>query len=127
MLGASDRYGRSVAERQLAGRWRIVEMDLWDRDAIDLIGRGFIEFFDDGTGQFAFIVVDAYLHCHDVDEDPPRLEFTWEGSDEGDAVSGRGWAELDADRSLRGHIYFHNGDDSGFRAVRQDNESSRHS
>lgn len=23
--------------------WRIVEMDLWDRDAIDLVGPGFIE------------------------------------------------------------------------------------
>jgi hypothetical protein len=27
----------------LTGRWRIVEMDMWDRDAIDLIEPGFIE------------------------------------------------------------------------------------
>jgi hypothetical protein len=116
----SERYGRDVAVRQLAVRRRIVEMELWNRDAIDLVGPGFIEFFDDGTGRFAFIVVSAHLHCHDVGEDPSRLEFTWEGFDEGDAVSGRCWAELDADRSLRGHIYFHDGDDSGFRAVREE-------
>jgi hypothetical protein len=102
-------------------------MDVWDRDAIDLVGPGFIEFFDDGTGRFAFIVVDAYLRCHDVDDDPLRLEFTWEGTDEGDAVTGRGWVESEADDSLRGHIYFHNGDDSGFRAARQDDESARDS
>jgi hypothetical protein len=27
----------------LKGRWRIVEMELWDEDAIDLIGPAFIE------------------------------------------------------------------------------------
>jgi hypothetical protein len=32
----------------LTGRWRIVEMDLWDRDAIDLIEPGFIDSL--GTG-----------------------------------------------------------------------------
>lgn len=28
----------------LTGRWRIVEMDVWDRDTIDLLGPGFVEF-----------------------------------------------------------------------------------
>jgi hypothetical protein len=41
-----------------------------------------------------------------------------EGNDESDPASGRGWAALEEDGSLRGHIYFHLGDDSGFRAVR---------
>jgi hypothetical protein len=26
------------------GKWRITEMDLWDQDAIDLLGPAFIEF-----------------------------------------------------------------------------------
>ena len=42
----------------LTGRWRIVEMEAWDRDAIDLVEPGFIEFSDEGTGQFGFIAVD---------------------------------------------------------------------
>lgn len=41
----------------LAGRWRIVAMDTWDQDAIDLAGPGFIEFAEDGTGQFGLIAV----------------------------------------------------------------------
>jgi hypothetical protein len=32
------------------GMWRIVEMDLWDRDAIDLVGPGFMAFGEDGRG-----------------------------------------------------------------------------
>jgi hypothetical protein len=33
-------------------------------------------------------------------------------------VSGRRWMRIDDDGSLRGRIYFHLGDNSGFRAVR---------
>jgi hypothetical protein len=47
----------------------------------------------------------------------PCVEFTWEGNDESDPASGRGRAALEEDESLRGHIYFHRGDDSGFRSV----------
>ena len=33
--------------------------------------------------------------------------------------AGRGWAVLEEDRSLRGRIFFHLGDDSGFTAGRE--------
>jgi uncharacterized protein YndB with AHSA1/START domain len=103
---------------RLVGGWQIVEMDLWDRDAIDLLGPAFIEFRPDGTGSFRFIAVEGYLDCrHDKRAAGARVEFTWEGDDEGSPVSGRGWAELEPDGSLRGRIFFHLGDDSGFRAV----------
>ena len=46
---------------RLAGSWRIVEMDLWDRDAIDLVGPAFIDLGTDGTGTFRFIAVEGYL------------------------------------------------------------------
>ena len=102
----------------MTGRWRILEMDLWDLEAIDLVGPGFIEFGTDDTGGFGFIVVQGWMDCRHGERDGrPNVEFTWEGEDEGDQVSGRGWAALDEDGSLRGHIYFHLGDDSGFRAV----------
>ena len=39
----------------LTGTWGIVEMDLWDREDIDLIGLGFIEFSKDRASQFRFI------------------------------------------------------------------------
>jgi len=51
----------------------------------------------------------------------PRLFRSWTraGSATHDHVSGRGLAQVDGDGSLRGHIYFHLGDHSGFRAVRE--------
>ncbi|HEX9548473.1 MAG TPA: hypothetical protein VF942_14125 [Acidimicrobiales bacterium] len=71
------------------------------------------------TGRFGFIAVEGYLDCRDTEPDGrPGVEFTWEGSDDDDPASGAGWAVLNADGSLCGHIYFHLGDDSGFRAVR---------
>ena len=108
----------------MAGSWRIVEMDLWDRDAIDLVGPAFIELNADGTGRFRFIAVEGYLDCRYAERgDLPKVEFTWEGNDEGDHASGRGWAQLETDGSLRGHIFFHAGDDSGFRAVAREKAS----
>jgi hypothetical protein len=101
----------------LTGRWRIVAMSGWDPDAIDLVEPGFIEFTRDGSGQFGFIAVRGWLDCGSVERNGrPGVEFTWEGVDEGDQVSGRGWAALVDDETLEGHLFFHLGDDSSFRA-----------
>ena len=51
-------------------------------------------------------------------EGRPAVEFSWVGFDENDEASGRGWAVMLDDRTLSGRIYFHGGDDSGFRAAR---------
>ena len=42
------------------GRWRIVAMDLWDKDAIDLVEPGFIT-FNGEEGEMRFIAVRAWL------------------------------------------------------------------
>lgn len=102
----------------LAGRWRITTMDLWESDAIDLMGPGFIEFSQDGTGQFGFIAVRGWMDCRTEERGGrPLVEFSWQGDDEGDDVCGRGWATLLEDGTLDGHLFFHLGDDSGFHAV----------
>ena len=103
----------------LVGRWRILEMDLWDRDAIELVGPGYFEFKPGGTGAFGFIAVEGWMDCRPAQAGGlPGVDFTWVGTDDGDDVSGRGAATLQDDGSLHGHIYFHMGDDSGFRAER---------
>lgn len=103
----------------LLGRWRLLEMELWDVEAMDLVGPAFIEFDEEGTGRFGFIAVEGYLDCRPGERSGrPGVEFTWEGSDDGEPAGGRGWAVLNEDGSLHGRIYFHLGDDSGFRAVR---------
>jgi hypothetical protein len=105
----------------LVGKWRITSMDLWDADVLDLVAPAHIEFRQDGTGGFGFIAVHGWMDCRTTSTDGrPGVEFTWDGSDDGDHTSGRGWALLEEDGSLRGHIYFHLGDDSGFQAVRED-------
>ena len=43
----------------VTGRWRITEMDMWDREAIDLVRPGFIEFTGDGFGRLGFIAVEG--------------------------------------------------------------------
>ncbi len=102
----------------IVGRWRIVDMELWDQDAVDLVAPGFIEFQPDATGSFGFIAVRAAWTGAAPREERPGVEFSWEGFDEDDPVSGRGWATLEPDGCLRGHLYFHLGDDSGFHATR---------
>jgi hypothetical protein len=101
----------------LTGRWRITEMDMWDRGAIDLAGPGFIEFTGDGAGQFGFIAVRGWMDCRTIERDGrTAVEFSWAGDDEGDQVSGRGWVILVDDTTLEGHLFIHLGDDSSFRA-----------
>jgi hypothetical protein len=96
------------------GRWRIGAMDLWDKDAIDLVEPGFIA-FNGEQGEMRFIAVQAWLDVrYNTRDGGPIAEFTWEGVDEGDQHSGRGWVVPRAAGGLAGHIFFHNGDDSGF-------------
>ena len=42
------------------GRWRIAEMDLWDDDALDLVGPAFID-IQGQEGEMRFIAVTAWL------------------------------------------------------------------
>ncbi len=92
-------------------------MDLWDRETIDLDGPAFIELNERG-GQFRFIAVEGHMDCRsDVHDGKRRIAFTWDGRDDCDATYGRGWIVVETDGSLKCHIYFHHGDDSGFVAV----------
>ncbi len=102
----------------LAGRWLIVEMEVWAADAIDLIGPGFIE-FGKHHGSLRFIAVEGGLDCRFGEVDGrPSVEFSWMGADDRDAACGRGWARLQEDGSLAGKIFIHDGDDSSFTATR---------
>jgi hypothetical protein len=69
---------RSDGSQRLVGRWRIQEMDLWDRDTLDLIGPAFIEFRADQTGNFGFIAVEGWMDCRPATiDDRPGVEFSW--------------------------------------------------
>ena len=69
--------------------------------------------------EFHLILVYGWMDWRYLSRDgKPAVEFSWEGIDEGNQCSGRGWAVLEGD-GLAGRLFFHGGDDSGFTAERQ--------
>lgn len=101
------------------GTWRIVEMEQWDPDYIDLVVPGFITFTRDRLGEFQFGTVQGCLDYRiEKRGERPRAEFSWEGASELDSACGRGWAEVE-EAELRGRLYIHRGDDSWFKASKQ--------
>ena len=86
-------------------------MELWDQGYVDMDSPGHITFKKGGMGQLHFGCVEAELDWR-AEADTERVEFTFAGFDEGDEVSGRGWAEAQGNR-LTGRIVFHQGDESG--------------
>jgi hypothetical protein len=61
--------------------------------ALDLLGPAFIEIGPRIDHSFRFIVVEGWMDIRRVERDgSPAIEFSWDGNDEGDPASGRGWA-----------------------------------
>lgn len=103
-----------------AGDWRITEMELWDREFMDMEVPAFIRIAKDGSGEFQFGLVSGSIDGRFQDRSgKPGVEFTWEGQDEMDPANGRGWATLEGPDLLNGRLYFHGGDDSAFVAKRR--------
>jgi len=75
----------------------------------------FIEFDNKGGGEFHFLCIDAEIDCK-PNKNSGRAEFTFYGNDEMDEIFGRGWVEVDGNKLL-GHLYFHRGMESGFKAT----------
>ena len=102
------------------GKWRIVEMEVWDQDYVDMEVPGFIRIGSDGTGQFRFGLVFGDIDGR-VEQfgNMSRFEFSWFGQDENDPVCGRGWAVIE-NGEMKGRIYLHLADDSAFRAVKSE-------
>ena len=101
------------------GTWRIIEMEQGDQDDIDLVVPGHITFREHHLGEFQFGTVHGEIDYRlEPYQETERLEFSWEGEDEMDPVSGRGWAII-ADGQLQGRRSFHEGDASGFTAERR--------
>lgn len=116
---------RKAKTSPIVGTWRIVDMEVWSRDAFELEGPALMIFKEDGTGRFNFIAVQGWMDARFViREGREAVEFSWEGNNERDPASGRGWAELNDDR-LEGRLFFHLGDDSGFTAERSPPKAPR--
>ena len=83
----------------ITGHWRIVSMTEWENDYLDEEEEAYIEFDKNGGGQFHFGYVHGFMDCRHSERDgKPAMEFSWEGNDEMDEASGRGWATRNGDR-----------------------------
>jgi hypothetical protein len=107
-------------ERVVVGRWRITSMEMWDADYYDMEVPAFLAIRDNLRGEFQFGLVQGDLDGRvSLDGGLSRLEFCWEGGDENDPASGRGWMVVKGDQA-EGRFLCHEGDESNFTAVRQD-------
>jgi hypothetical protein len=103
------------AVSDILGRWRIIEMEGREPNDGESEVQPFIQFTPDGSGEFSFGCVQGFVDHRLLERDrKPGVEWTWHGNDEMDDASGRGWAVLDEDRCLRGMLFIHQGDESGF-------------
>ena len=116
---------KKTSIKEYIGTWRITEMDQWDMDYIDMESPSRIVIDKKGQGEIHFGAVDVEIDCRlELHGGGARLGFSFEGNDEGDPVSGRGWALADGEE-MTGHLFFHLGDDSGFKAKRQNTKLQR--
>jgi len=101
------------------GKWRITEMEQWDRDFIDEEMKGYVKFGDNGESEFHFGYVHGFIEYEIEDEAGRlRLDFSWQGNDEKDEANGRGWARIENDGTMYGKIAFHGGERSWFKGKR---------
>ena len=82
--------GRKVRS-PIIGRWRITEMEQWDRNYCDMEVPAFIEFRPDGFGEFQFGLVWGDVDHRLTERDNrPAVEWSWDGTDENGPCCGRG-------------------------------------
>ena len=100
--------------KAFAGRWRIVEMNVWDNDFLDLVEEAHLT-LEGETGEIAFGALKGFLDVRSGARDGAACaEFSWEGYDDNDPACGRGGVVIGTAGRLVGHFYIHQGDDSGF-------------
>ena len=115
---------RKVTPNPFVGSWRIVEMAQWDQAFVDLEGPGYIKFNKAGDGEFRFGAVRGDMDCRLVpNANQACVHFSWAGNDEADPAVGRGQAVI-RNGELFGHLYFHRGMDSSFRAIPKSRSNS---
>jgi hypothetical protein len=103
------------SSNSLKGTWKIVWMEQWDQDYIDMVVPGHITFEAEGRGHFQFGCAEGSFDWPDGDS---YFDSRWEGCDEMDEARGEIYAEIE-NGELRGTVEFDNGDESGFRAVKK--------
>jgi hypothetical protein len=109
--------GRWTVKKRFVDLWRVTELQGFDSDYVNLCGPAKMQISTRGTGHMNFGAVEMELDCKMDDLDERVLRFTFEGGDEGDPISGRGYCLVDGNEMI-GRIFRHCGDEFGFKAGR---------
>jgi hypothetical protein len=81
--------------KAFAIRWRIVEMDVWDKDFLDLVEEAHLTFKGAADGEIVFGALKGFLDTrYGARDGAACAEFSSEGQDENDPACGRGWVTI---------------------------------
>ncbi len=109
------------------GRWKITWIEEWDQEFVNLCGQGHITIDEKGNGEFRFGAVQGGFQ---IALGQTYFNSEWDGCDEMDEASGDIYGTLEGEE-LQGNISFYRGDESEYRAVREELKAptakSRHS
>lgn len=95
------------------GWWRITWMEEWEADYIDMEEPGHFS-IEGEDGWFVFGMVRAEMDAR-VLRGEDKLEFSWEGTCEGEHMCGRGKIGIREPGVAEGRLFIHYGDESGIR------------
>ncbi|MEW6187974.1 MAG: hypothetical protein AB1585_19810 [Thermodesulfobacteriota bacterium] len=93
-------------KKTCVGQWFITEMELWDKEYIDLEVPGHLTIEKEGTSLLQFGAVEIDMDCRvESVNGLERLDFTFEGSDEGDPICSRGGPKSTGETCKAGFIF----------------------
>jgi hypothetical protein len=98
---------------EFVGRWRIKTMSTWPKKFVDLLEPAYIEFTEDSLGKLVFCAIQSWIDVR-ASHREPFLEFSWQGTSEGDDLCGRGKIDFPTPFLGEGEIFIHCGDESTF-------------
>ena len=104
-------------KQDFIGKYRITEMEMWDKNYIDMEVPGYIELHKNGTADFQFGLVSGGGQ-YSYSKDGKYIDFRWEGNDECDEVSGEFELEINGNK-ITGTAIFDNGDESELTAIKE--------
>ena len=105
------------------GTWRIIEMEQWDQDYIDLVVPGYFSFREDDLGEFQFDTVHGEIDYRiERYQETERLEFSWEGRTKWTQSVDAGGRSLRMDNS-RGDSTFTKGMSQGLWRKKRDEQT----
>jgi hypothetical protein len=109
--------GKWAVKKKFVGAWRIIELEGFDTEYVDLCGPAIIKISSGGIGRMNFGAVEMELDCKMDDLNEEVVRFSFEGSDEGDPTCGHGYF-LNENHTMTGRIFRHCGDEISFKAQR---------